>query len=100
MFAKLAQSLGSGRRHAALLTAAPCNDNHPARPMATISRAPRRALVCGWRRAPVTGRLECFWQVVPVEAAVVEEPGISRMIGRMEWCACLVSTPSFRLAAA
>ena len=60
MFAKLAQSLGFGRRHAALSKAAPCNDNHPARPLATISRAPRRALVCGWRRAPVTGRLECF----------------------------------------
>jgi hypothetical protein len=50
MFAKLAQSLGFGRRHAALSKAAPCNDNHPARPLATISRAPRRALVCGWRR--------------------------------------------------
>jgi hypothetical protein len=102
MFAKLAQSLGFGRRHAALSKAAPCNDNHPARPLATISRAPRRALVCGWRRAPVTGRLECFWQAVLVDAAVVEGPGISWMIGRMEWLrsACLASTPSFRLAAA
>ena len=41
MFAKLAQSLGFGRRHAALSKAAPRNDNHPARPLATISRAPR-----------------------------------------------------------
>jgi hypothetical protein len=50
----------------------------------------------------VTGRLECFWQAVLVDAAVVEGPGISWMIGRMEWLrsACLASTPSFRLAAA
>jgi hypothetical protein len=87
MFAKLAQSLGFGRRHAApsAAIAAHCNDNHPARPLATISqRAPRQALVCGWTQAPVTGRLECFWQVVPVDAAVVEEPGISWMVGRIE----------------
>jgi hypothetical protein len=62
MFAKLAQSLGFDRRHAApsAAIAAHCNDNHPARPLATISQcAPRQALVCGWRQAPVTGRLEC-----------------------------------------
>ena len=74
MFAKLAQSLGFGRRHAApsaqslriATTIIP-------RPLATISQhAPRQALVCGWRQAPVTGRLECFWQAVPVDAAVVD----------------------------
>jgi hypothetical protein len=33
----------------------------------------------------MTGRLECFWQVVLVdEAAGVEEPRISWMIGWME----------------
>jgi hypothetical protein len=104
MFAKLAQSLRLGRRHAApsAAVAAHCNVDHPVRGLAAVSqRAPRQAIVCGWRQAPVTARLECFWQLVPVDAAAVEEPGISWMIGRMERSrgACLADTPSFRLAA-
>jgi len=86
MFAKLARFRGLGRRHAKLSKAAPCNDNHPTRRSAAVSqRAPRRLLVCGWRQAPATGRLECFWQVVPVDAAAAEEPGISWIIGRLRW---------------
>ena len=56
MFAKLAQSLGFGRRHpaAAAPIAVHCNDNHPVRGFAPISqRAPRCVLaVWGWRRTP------------------------------------------------
>jgi hypothetical protein len=106
MFAKLAQSLGFGRRRPAASApiAAHCNDNHPVRGLAPISqRAPRCALVCGWRRTPTTGRLECFWQVVLVdEAAGVEEPRISWMFGWMERPrgACLAGTPPSRLVAA
>jgi hypothetical protein len=79
MFAKLARFHGLGHRHAALSKAAHCNDNHFAHRLGTVSRrAPRRALVCGWRQVPTTGRLECFWQVVPVDSAAAEDPGISR----------------------
>jgi hypothetical protein len=82
MFAKLARFHGIGRRHAMLPQATHCNDNHPIRRLAAVSRrAPRRGLVCGWRPAPATRRLECFWQVVPADAAAAEDPGISRMIG-------------------
>jgi hypothetical protein len=86
MFAKLAKFEFFGRRHGLPATkAAHCNDNHPARRSDTVSqRAPRRVLVCGWRQAPATGRLECFWQVLPPGAAATEEPGISWMIGRMQ----------------
>jgi hypothetical protein len=84
MFAKLARFQGMGPRHAAHSKPAYCNDNHPVRRLATVAlRAPRHVLVCGWRQVPASGRLECFWQVVPVEAEMAEEPGISWMIGRM-----------------
>jgi hypothetical protein len=103
MFAKLARPLRLGRRHAAPSAAIAAHVNYPVRGLATVSpRAPRRAIVCGWRQAPVTGRLECFWQVVPVDAAVLEERRMSWMVGRTEWArgACLADTPSFRPAAA
>jgi len=104
MFAKLAQFQGLGRRHAvpSAANAAPCNDNRPVRRLAAVSqRAPRQVLVCRWRQVPATGRHECFWQVVPVDAAAAEEPGISRMIGRMQWLldAGFAGKPPFRLAA-
>ncbi len=108
MFAKLARFQGLGHRHAALLKAAHCNDNHRAHHLAAVSqRAPQRGLVCGWRPVPGTRRLECFWQVcflqvVPVDSAAAEEPGISWTIGRMQWSrgACLAGKPPLRLAAA
>jgi hypothetical protein len=104
MFAKLAQFQGLGRRHAvpSAAIAAHCNDNHPVRRLAAVSqRVPRQVLVCRWRQVPATGRHECFWQVMPVDAAA-EEPGISRMIRRMQWLfgAGLAGEPPFRLAAA
>jgi hypothetical protein len=84
MFAKLARFQGVGPRHAARSKAAHSNDNHPVRRLATVSRqAPRRVLVCGWRQVPVTGRLECFWQIVPLEGIAAEEPGISCRVGRV-----------------
>jgi len=89
MFAKLARFNGFGRRHALLSAAktAHANDNHPIRRVtATLPRARRQILVCGWRQVPATGRLECFWQVEPSGEAVAEEPGISRMIGQSSGC--------------
>jgi hypothetical protein len=93
MFAKLAKLGGFGRRHAAPSTtkAAYANDNRPGRRLAAVARrAPRRVLarqvlVCGWRPGAATGRLECFWRVVPIDAAAADEPGISWMIGRTSW---------------
>jgi len=85
MFAKLARFHGLGRRQATLPKATPCNDNHPTRRLIAVAqRAPRQVLVCAWRQVPATGRLECCWQVVPVEAAAAEEPGISWVIGRIQ----------------
>lgn len=103
MFAKLARFNGLGHRHAAPSKAAycNCNDNHPVLHLASVSRARRPALVCGWRRVPATGRLECFWQAVPVDAAT-EDPGISRMTGRARrrLGACRAGRSPLRLAAA
>ena len=81
MFAKLARFHGMGHRYAAPLKTAYCSDNHPVHHLASVSRPPRQALVCGWRRAPATGRPECFWQVVPASAAA-EEPGIGQIMRR------------------
>jgi hypothetical protein len=80
MFAKLARFNGFGRRHALLSAAktAYANDNRPVRRVTAVSpRVRRQILVCGWRQAPATGRLECFWHVESAGAAVAEEPGIS-----------------------
>jgi hypothetical protein len=79
MFTKHARFHGVSHRHAAPSKAAYCNHNHPVLRLA--SRTPHRGLVCGWRHAPATGRLECFWNV-PIDAAAAEEPGISRMSGQ------------------
>src|SRR5579872_4319361 len=83
MFAKFR---GLGRRHGppALAKRAPCNDNRAVRRLFAISRRARRqVLACRWRVVPATGRLECFWQVVPVATAAAEKIGISWMIRRM-----------------
>jgi hypothetical protein len=84
MFAKRALFQGMNRRRTAPSAAkAPyCNDNYPGRRLDIASpRAPRRGLVCGWRQAPATGRLECIWQLAPVDPAAAEEPGISWTTG-------------------
>ncbi len=84
MFAKLAQFGAFGRRHASSFAAKGVHRNDPARRMATLSqRAMRPVLVCGWRQVPATGRLECFWQVVPVDLAAAEEPEITWVIVRL-----------------
>jgi len=83
MFAKLARFNGFGRRHALLSAAktAYANDNRPVRRVTAVSpRVRRQILVCGWRQAPATGRLECFWHVESAGAAVAEEPGISWLL--------------------
>lgn len=94
MFAKIAKYGGKyghfGRRHGALSAAlrVPCNDNQPARRRPAGLRPLRRpALVCGWRRVPATGRLECFWRVEPTDAAATAEPGISSLSGPRSWAA-------------
>lgn len=102
MFAKLTRFHGFGHRHAAPLKAAYCNDNHPVRPRAAVRRSPRRELVCGWRRVPETGRLECFWHVVPVDAAAAEDPAISCIKGSTQrpFGACLADKSPVQLTAA
>lgn len=84
MFAKLARFNGVGHRHAAPSKAAYCNDNHPVNRWASVSRPPRQALACGWRRVPATGRLECFWQAVAADAVAADEPGIGWMMERRQ----------------
>ena len=72
MFAKLARFQGLGRRHGspAVTKRAPCNDNRPFRRVVALSRPVQRpVLACRWRQEPATGRLECTWQVVPVDVA-------------------------------
>jgi hypothetical protein len=101
MFAKLERFHGVSHRHPAPSKAAYCNDNHPVHRLASVSRMPRRSLVCGWRRVPATGRIECFWQAVPVDAAAAEEPGISWMMRRTHRLrGCLTGRLPYRLAAA
>jgi hypothetical protein len=88
MFAKLARFQGLGRQHAvpSAAMAAPCNDNRPVCRSVTASQlAPRRVLICGWRQVPATGRLECFWQVLPADSAAAEAPGMNWMTGWMRW---------------
>jgi hypothetical protein len=85
MFAKLTRFRGLGRRQGppALAKRAPCNDNRPFRRVVALSRRVQRpVLACRWRQVLATGRLECIWQVVPVDAAAAEEIGISCMIRR------------------
>ena len=103
MFGKLAQFQGLRRRPAvpSAARASPCNDNRPVRRLVGAAQlSPRPVLVCGWRRVPATGRLECFWQVVPIDSAA-EEPAIRRMIERMLWLlgTCRAAKQPFRLAA-
>jgi hypothetical protein len=79
MFAKLARFQGLGRRRGppAVAKRAPCNDNRPFRRVVALSRRVQRpVLACRWRKVPATGRLECIWQVVPVDAAAAEEPAV------------------------
>lgn len=89
MIAKLARWHFAGRlgRLSTPVTAAPCNDNHPfgrsrIRPQRTLRRVP----VCRWRVDPVTGLLECVWQMQvvkePVEASADEDPALCRLAAR------------------
>jgi hypothetical protein len=72
MFKNLAQSrlfdlirrFGAGRVQQPPLTLRACGDTGWRRPRGAANghRAQRPRLVCQWRTAPATGRLECFWQ--------------------------------------
>src|SRR5438105_12695966 len=72
MFARLAIVTGDRCRHGAPVT--------PAHPTTIGDRrftgAPQRArvLVCRWRPGATTGRLECRWQIEPVDETSAEEP--------------------------
>jgi hypothetical protein len=71
MFAKFAKVRTFGTRRDAPGCGRPAysNDNHPS---ARHSQAPpgsqRRMLVCRWRLAAESGRLECQWEVEPADA--------------------------------
>jgi len=87
MFAKRAQfnifGRDPGRRSGA--TAAPSNDNHSSRRSVTnLRQMPRPILVCGWRKVPATGALECFWQVESDSVPTAEEPGIGWRTERVQ----------------
>jgi len=87
MFAKPTRFKSLGCRHVVASTAQAvhCNDNHPVRNLAIVSRrSPRRDAVCTWRQVPTTGRLECFWQVVPVDETA-QALEMSWMIRQMQW---------------
>ncbi len=84
MFAKLATfkafNLAAGRRSAPAAT--PGNDNQPVHRFTALSRPLHRpVLLCRWRTA-ATGGLECDWHMEAAAASKVEEPGISRRLGR------------------
>jgi hypothetical protein len=88
MVAKTAQYsiVGRDTRQPSPVTAAHCNDNHDnhvARGLPVNSRRMRRpVLVCGWRKVPATGALECFWHIESDGASAAEEPSISCSFGR------------------
>ena len=95
MFAKLGRFRGLGRRHAPSSQDSPCNDNHPARHAAAISRRPlRRRLVCRWRRVPPMGALECSWRLEEIASAAAGEPVIRWPTPRLR------SLPGLRIMAA
>jgi hypothetical protein len=73
MFAKLATLAGDHSRHGARVSLTHSNDHRPDRCLAvTPQRARRRVLVCQWRAEARTGRLECRWQIEPVEETSAE----------------------------
>jgi len=66
MIAKLALRRFAGRmgQPDAPATGAPCNDNDVlGRAPRNARRGMRRVPVCHWRAQPLTGRLECVWQM-------------------------------------
>jgi hypothetical protein len=51
-----------------------CNDNRPGRRLAAAATpVGRQRLTSHWGRA--CGRLECYWQIEPADAASAEAPG-------------------------
>jgi len=85
MIAKFARLRGIDRARNAIPGAAarPCNDNYRTRSLvAPASRARRPVLVCQWRKALLTGALECVWGVEEATGkATSEEPKIRTIIG-------------------
>jgi hypothetical protein len=82
MFKALAR-LDAGRWHM-VLEVAPVhhNDNCSDRRRAAASARPQR-LARHWRAAPAGGRLECHWQIEPVDVASEETRGPSFTAGQM-----------------
>jgi hypothetical protein len=67
MFTKLAQFLllGVGCARHAQATLGYRADNHPDRRLIANSHRGRRpTLICGWRKIPSSGALECHWRAL------------------------------------
>jgi hypothetical protein len=72
MFTKLAQFLllGLGRPRRPLAIVARNSDIRPEfRNLANSHQARRPTLICGWRKVPSSGALECRWQAIDVPEA-------------------------------
>ena len=85
MFTKLAALPGDRRRRgAAPMTPIHSNDNRPGRRHAAVPRrVKRQVLVCRWRVDPITGRLECRWQIESaLEISAAELPQMRRISRR------------------
>src|ERR1700686_4455144 len=70
MFARTAKSPDVDRRHrvSALVPPAFANDDRFHRRLVDVMGQPRQqALLCRWRASPVTGKLECHWEVGQAE---------------------------------
>jgi hypothetical protein len=83
MFARIAKSRDVGRRQKLLAMVAPAfaNDNPFDRRLGGAMRRPRRqALLCRWRASPVTGKLECHWEIASADAGAAEEPEPRRAV--------------------
>jgi hypothetical protein len=86
MFARLARLAGDRCRHGAPVTPAHSNNNRPDRRFTSApQRARRQVLVCRWRPGATTGRLECRWQIEPVDETSAEEPGPMLGKGDVYW---------------
>ena len=83
MFTKLAALPGDRRRRAAPVTPIHSNDNQPGRRHAAVPRrVKRQVLLCRWRVDPITGRLECRWQIESAGEPLAEELPQMRRIRR------------------
>jgi len=81
MFAKLEKfGVPDRNRWHSAASAAPCNDTHSIRRLATASRPRRRPILCcHWHKGP-SGALECVWDTEAPDAAAADAPGMCWLV--------------------